>query len=387
MTDASSSRNVYAAIAACFLIGNLGLYTIPLFVEPLLSAYRVTESGIGVAVGAGALGMVISTVIMSWRGGNSTKKSSAIFAILLILSGQALVAYQYSFPLLLVGRLISGMGEGVALAFAYRSGASLEKPERAYGIAQLVVGIVTVAALTGFPIVIETWGLVGGISAHCAIIIMAGLIVLLLPHNRAEVVELTKQITVDFDHKLLGFGLLVAFALFASSDVSTWVFVEKIGLRVGLSAQQLGNYLGIAVAFGLLGPLFAIFVHTKFGRHMPLALGTVVLLSAIAGLHIAETPLLFFVALLPLNFGFMFMTPYLLGCLAAADKGGGWVTLSASTNALTAIFAPPAAGMIVEICGVNAMSMWAFIFVFTGFLINVTALRSRALQSVTPVTN
>jgi predicted MFS family arabinose efflux permease len=382
-----SSISVYAVISSCFLIGNLGLYTIPLFVEPLLSAYRINESGIGMAVGASALGMVISTLLISGYGKNFGHKSTVMTSLLLILAGQALVAASISFPLLLLGRLAAGMGEGAVLAFAYRAGASLDKPERAYGVAQLVVGILTVASLAVFPDILGIWGLAGGILAYCLIISLAGVVVISMRHGGASPAQHGIHMPSRYSNKLLGIGLLVAFALFASSDVSTWVFVEKIGLRAGLSAQQMGYYLGIAVAFGLFGPLFAIFAHTKFGRYIPIVLGSVILLLAISGLYFAASPDIFFFALLPLNFGFMFMTPYLLGALAAVDTDGAWVSLSASTNALTAIIAPPVAGLTIENYGLDALSLLALSLVFLGALINLMALRSPALRSNEPVFN
>ena len=368
----------YLGISGAYVIGHLGAYTIPVFVGPMMTALEISELEIGVIAGAEAAGIAVATLFLAGRTAVLDLRRLALWGVAVAVLGQLLIIASDSYPVVVAARFITGLGAGATIAAANTAGAASANSERAFGVAQLLTGLVTMVVLTVAPIAIEVQNYKAGIACLVAVYLCFALMMCYLPSQispRPDALAKPK-----YPHPRLAVALLLAFAIFLTADIATWLFTEQIGLSVGLTAREVGFYLSATVGVGLLGPILAIAIHTRFGRALPISVGMLALCLSIVGLVAARSPEAYVIALLPMNMGFAFITPYFLGTLSAVDETGAWTTLSSAVVAGTGVLGPIASGAVAAQFGYEGVAILAVPSVLLAWALALISLRAQVFR-------
>ncbi|MBW8761072.1 MAG: MFS transporter [Microbacterium sp.] len=270
--------------------------------------------------------------------------------------------------LLIPGLLVGGLGAGGAIAAAGAAMAAFRNPERVAGLSGLVKGGLITIVIAVIPLI----GLVP-IAVFGAIALFS-LIALLFsawlpaapvidPQAGAAVAEAmpievpstgavrlsparSRAVTVA------GFGLLVAFALWAVSEDSLWAMGGVMGAdQAGLTPEGLGVALSGATAGGLMAALLLMIVGDRLGRAVPLVVLMLVggVLKIIEGFITDATAftIVFIAWQVVYALGFM----YFIATSAALDAGGRWSAPLLSVYLVGSALTPVVGAALISVLG------------------------------------
>jgi predicted MFS family arabinose efflux permease len=367
----------YISIAVAFTIGILSVYTLPLLVTEVIAKYSISPAKAGVFAAAAALGRGMSAAIMSSRSRSLDLQRTALIGGGIIAVSNLGMVLTSSFEMVLFLRLVTGVGEGMALTAACIAAAAHVNPERAFGAAQITAGVAAIIVFLAVP----PLKMFAGPDAN--FILLATIALLAVPGLAC--LERPRVVDEDKDHKYpnrnVAALVLVAFALFSLADIASWLFADEIGLRAGMDHGKVEAVLSATIGLALAGPALAMILDVRFGRSIPIIAGMTMLAIAVVLFTRASSEVGYIAAIIPLNFGFAFLTPYFMGTLAELDEGGSWTSLSNSVLAVVGIGGPLVAGLIADGGGYANLAWLTGPAIALGLFLLLIALRAPPLSN------
>lgn len=332
----------FPTAAATFAIGIAG------YLGVNLSPYMITasQSALGIDVLA-ASWLVTATLLLTAVAGlaiaplcaGAHRRTVARAGLALALLGFGTAALMPA--LILPGLLAGGIGAGGAVAASGAALAAFRNPDRVAGFNGLANrGVITIV-LAVLPLIglapVDVFGALALFSLIGLLVTMwlpaapvidpqAGAAVaeampLEVPPTGAVRISPARSRAVT----LAGFGLLVVFALWATSEDSLWAMAGVMGAdQTGLTPEGLGLALSGATAGGLIGSVLLMIVGNRLGRALPL----VILLVLGGVLKIVEgfttDPTAFIVVFIAWNTVYAIAFMYFVSTSAALDADGRW---------------------------------------------------------------
>jgi MFS family permease len=156
--------------------------------------------------------------------------------------------------------------------------------------------------------------------------------------------------------------MLAAFFAFSLRDTLAWAFLERIGLQVGYSSEEVGNLLSIQAMFGIVGPLAASIVGSRFGLKAPLTIG--ILLSGLVTFAISRSSGSQWMYTLATTFQpctYFFTLAYLTALAAELDPQGRVVAGSGSALMAGVAIGPAVGGALIVLSNGYTSVGWAII--------------------------
>ena len=357
---AYSHLRLTAGVAAGYVAGYAGPYSFVVLVGPLMERFNLTEAGIGALFGLEMLALAIASVWFAGKGTILNIRRFSLFGLLAIIAGYLIALASMQLWQFALARFVIGLGEGLVLGAANSAGATASNSERVFGVAQLAISLATMLLVSAIPQLTLHWDYRAGMGLVLAVLLLTGLFLGLLPGRAVSEQPDNRASSINsLPHLPLGILILLAFLLFSLADLSVWLFSERIGDRVGLSPTTIGLLLGVGTGIGLVGPVFAIFVHVRYGRILPFSIGLLLLAGSIFGITHAYNVQTYIVSLLPLNCAVLFLYPYFLGALAEIDSTGAWTTLSAPVVSFGLAVGPIIAGVLAAEKGYETVGWFA----------------------------
>ncbi|MCC5640727.1 MFS transporter [Nostoc sp. CHAB 5844] len=369
----------YIGISAGFTTGILSVYTLPLLVTEAMDKYDIGPSEAGLFAASAAVGRGLAAAIISSRSRSlDLRRVALIGAVIIVIANLGLVPAS-SFAVVLALRLVAGIGEAMTLTAACIAAAAYANPERAFGAAQITAGAAAIIVLLAVPPLKLLFGL------DASFLFLAAMALIAVP----ALMHLRRPVSISDDQRQrypnpgAAAVILAAFALFSLADISTWLFADEIGRGAGMAAVQVEAVLSGTIGLALAGPALAMVLHVRLGRTLPMVIGLSVLAIAVVMFTRASSELIYVLAIIPLNFGFAFLTPYFLGALADLDEGGSWTSLSNSVLAIVGICGPLLAGHIAAHADYAGLAWLTGPAIVLALLLFVGSLKSPALRDHT----
>lgn len=343
MSDIVKILNAPKSVFSSIILGLAGIFMfliLPLFVGAISKELALSEQQIGYLASADLFGFFLGSVSSLWWARKVNWKTTGIIALLvIILANELSIIYATNISLFLGLRVLSGIGQGVAVSLYSAHVGDTLKPERYYAnflIGQTIVGVLGLFLL---PQLIETIGGKGILYTQMGLCVVAFLAVILwLPKhgiNRHTDYQ-TKQ---KWDWKAPVIGLL-GLLLFFIAQGGTWAYMQRIGGSFELTPQFIGLSLSLAMIGAFLGSSTASVVATRYGRRLPLL---------IVGIGQPLCLLLIFSNLGNWSFlagimAFLFLwnlaVPYIMGVLVSVDASGKSILAANPMFALGVSIAP-----------------------------------------------
>ena len=350
-----------ASVVAAQAIGGASSNAAPIFVGALIDGAGFDEVSVGLIESAELCFLAAATVALSnWVATRSRWRLAAVGACVAI-AGHAASSFTSEFGALLVSRAIAGIGEGAVFAAGNAAVASAREPDRLYGAAAVIGGLGSVGLLVLLPYATVPFGPAGGYWSLAALTLGLLPLLLFLPDAPAQVQTQTSSAP---NRKLGMIGLLGVFT-YAVGQGAVWAFTERIGVQAGLEGHEVGENLGVAMLFGMLGAASASALGTRVGRSIPLGAGVLVQASAVAMLVTAPDPAQYQLALMGWAFSFFFCLPFLMGVMASLDPAGRWAAAAAGLEIGANGLGPVVGGAVLGFSGYGALGGLA---VLTGFV-------------------
>ena len=244
------------------------------------------------------------------------------------------------------GRATAGLGIGCLYAATNAAGARSSDPDRLFSRA--VSGtILLFAVLSPVISMASRWG--GYVAVYLGVAAIVGVFA---PAMRGLGAERAAPDTVRSGEGEVPRRVVIFFAaamgLYNVGTGAVWTFTERVGVRVGLSVEQIGVAIGLSGLVGLLGSMLAPYACQKLGRTGAAALGySVCGVSAILLTH-ELGQWMYLIGLAVYWTGWMYIYPVQLAAAGELDPSGRLAARLGGVLMLTYALGPIAGGAVVE---------------------------------------
>jgi MFS family permease len=355
-------RFVLATFAASGT-GYLGSAAAPFIVQALIEAglsHRQAGDLGTIELTTLALGSILSTPIVAHVSHRKLAVGGACLAALGLLISMLSEAYLA----MIVGRVIIGSGSALAIAGANATIAAREDAERIFAIIWTMGGGVTASISLGLPKLVAGGNYPMGFGVLLVFCLAALPFMFWIPHRPprfaneldagADPMSPAGRVTFADSAPASRFGafgpaamlVLTAIFLYSVAEQMLWQFSYELAVDAGIPGEKVGPIIGFTVAMGLVGGAFAAWLGVRWGRILPVTIGT---LASVAGRWIfieASTTEMLWVGGLLWGLGFYFVSPYQVGLAAAIDRRGRVAVASAGASNLGYGLGPSISGRI-----------------------------------------
>jgi MFS family permease len=348
-------RFILATFAATG-VGYLGSNVGPVIVQALIdSGMRHQQAGdLGTIE---LLTLAICTMLVAPLVPRVSHRKLAVTGALIAALGAAISALSESYAAMVVGRIVIGVGSGLAIAGANAAVSAREDAERIFAIIWTLGGGITVAVAVYLPLVVEGGAYGLGYAVLLLLCIAALPLVFWLPAKPQSIGTDTSALgavasdeapdavgevsgasdeapgTVGEARDRLSKGragpfgplaqlILLGIFIYSIAEQALWQFSYDIAVDHGIAYDTVRYVLGVATFAGLTGGALAAWLGLRWRRVVPLVLGCLVSLAG-RWLYLEATSTeTLVVATLLWGVGFYFVGPYQIGLAAALDRRG-----------------------------------------------------------------
>ncbi|MCY3749772.1 MAG: hypothetical protein OXG54_00055 [Gammaproteobacteria bacterium] len=315
------SNRFLTAVIVTGLLGIASFLVLPSLVLGFVTDLGFSELQVGristfqlIGLGLGSVASVLLLKYLDWR-------NLSRFGLALLLVSDFACTLTGEFTPLLVLRFISGFAGGVCVSFAAYGLGLTANTDRNFGWFMTVqVGFAIIASFS-FPSVLDLAGLDGIFYVLCLLELASiALVSGFMPAVRRE--SASREQGNDRVRWTLCALVMVGLLFFFTAIGVFWTYIAPIGLDAGLSKQQTGNAVSVALFGALLGAYAAAALNIRIGRLLPLTLSLALQLVALLLLYQGLDYLMFCLAAALFGFGWYMYVPYQFALLAGFDRDG-----------------------------------------------------------------
>lgn len=315
------SGRFLTAVIVTGLLGIASFLVLPSLVLGFVTDLGFSELQVGristfqlIGLGLGSVASVLLLKYLDWR-------NLSRFGLALLLVSDFACTLTGEFTPLLVLRFISGFAGGVCVSFAAYGLGLTANTDRNFGWFMTVqVGFAIIASFS-FPSVLDLAGLDGIFYVLCLLELASiALVSGFMPAVRRE--SASREQGNDRVRWTLCALVMVGLLFFFTAIGVFWTYIAPIGLDAGLSKQQTGNAVSVALFGALLGAYAAAALNIRIGRVLPLTLSLALQLVALLLLYQDLDYLMFCFAAALFGFGWYMYVPYQFALLAGFDRDG-----------------------------------------------------------------
>lgn len=333
-----------AATAAAHIGNNFTTY----LVGGLIETFGFSKVAMGAWNMAETLSYAAAMFLVAPRARSMDARLLALIATLIVIAAQAGSALTGSYPLLLLGRIGTGLGFGLMNSAVNLAAGRTDQPARwiSLGISfqTLLYALVAVA----LPKLGESHGVGGMFLALAGLGLILGALAMFLPGG---VNQIEDRATQTARQPIGGAGrlILIAMALFSFGSLAIWPFIEQTAKAIDIPSTQFGVYQSVAVLASALGNAALAVVIARLSRAWPLAAALAACGACCALLTTVESEIAFAAAFIAFMVTWFLTYPLLLGLTYAHDETGRLAVMTTGTWLLATSFGSLAAGTIAQL--------------------------------------
>lgn len=257
------------------------------------------------------------------------------------------------------GLIVGGVGIGAAISTSGAAIAALRNPNRVSATSGLVNRVAITIVLAIIPAIGITQGSVFGTLALISLVGLA--LATWLPNapEHAEPVDVTTSLQIAEPRRITiaGFGVLLVFPLWGTSEDMIWTMAPVLGDAVGIGEQSFGFALSLAAGGGILGMLAVTVFGARIGRALPLAIALTVGGALKVWIGYAADPVLLASLIIAVNTIYAFAFALFLATAAGLDARGRWSGPLLGAYLVGSSFAPLLGGALIEQIGITGFTL------------------------------
>ncbi len=256
---------------------------------------------------------------------------------------------------------VFGFAAGLMHSLGMRMVGEVFNKERAFGVRLLTELIIVAALLFFLPLLIASRAIEGGMSLLAAAVVAMGLSAFFIPRGPAPAVAGAAGPTAGAASGVGSAGWLALgiFVLFACGQVALWVFIERIGRSINVSASEMGLVFAVLKVVGGLSAALVALLGDRLGNRWPHVLG---FLAIVLGVTLLAAPTSFMVYALGAwiwEGAFTICCVYQTAAIAKLDRSNKLVVLVPAAFAVSAFVGPELAGRLAESGGFTPLFLLA----------------------------
>ncbi|UTW08954.1 MFS transporter [Pseudomonas benzenivorans] len=370
---------VFSAAGSAYGVGLLGLWALPFLISAIINDLDLNEAQAGLLMSAEFGFTMLASLLVAPFMGRAPRRTLALGGTLLAIAANLVSAHMNDLYALGAVRCVAGIGAGLALACGNACVASAKQPDRIAGHMNILSVLLMIVVMLGYAKVMALYGLAGLYYA------MAGTMAVMLlaipaMEQRATLVEAAVVAKSGPGNVLLSLPaicMMLAMFVFQARDTMGWAFVERIGIMVGYSGEEVGVLLSFQSFVGLVGPLLAAMIGKRFGLSTPVILA-ILLTGATSLCYVLGeySKTMYTVGVMTICITYFYALSYLTGLAAAMDREGRIVAASSSFLSLGLAVGPAISGGLISLGGFSLAAWGIAVTVVLTLLLVIVPLAS-----------
>lgn len=366
---------VAAAVIALTMIGASGFLIMPVILAASVQEFNLSGQEVGFLAALSMTGAAVIAVsalfwvrAVNWR-------NAALTGLLVQGCGYALATQAQDFTGAGTAFLLVSLGGGAVYSLAITAISDHRQPERLFGfsitlqVAFQVVGMLLLSRYSTPGRFDELMWCLAGLAG-------AGLLFgFYMPGSGKETPAFSFS---GLFRQRKAMSALCGCLFFFFNVGCIWAYLERIGSAADFSAQVLGNGLAFGVSIGMVGALTASWQGARMGRVIPLVIGTIGTVIAVAALVPEASLAIFVLALALYNFAWNYSLAYQYAVVAAADDSGRCIAAAPAFHAAGGAIGPAVAAMLITPGSFLAVNVLAAAGVVLSLLLLLPAARLTA---------
>lgn len=347
-----SQEGIIVAIFLAFL-ATAGLFYVNLggaFLSAFVDGLGISRESAGYITSANKYGAAFGALLATFTVRYIPWRQSAYLTLITLISVDILSFSLNDPDILIIVRFIHGTIGGFLVGLGFSIIAKTASPDRVFG---MLVAIQYTFGSVGIFTVPKLVGTFGPGAAFGALITFSTITLIMVPFipdyaERDDKRDSSKQSvgprTILLAPAALG---LLALFFFQSSNMGIADYAIELGKDNGYSIAYLSNILTVANIIAVSGALLVYMIGTKFGRALPIILGSTVAALFTFLFHWSELPEAYFLANAVTGITWAFTVPYLLGLCATFDDRGQVVIFAGFVSKMGLASGPLVAALVV----------------------------------------
>jgi MFS transporter, DHA1 family, inner membrane transport protein len=339
-------------------ISSMSAWLQPYIVAGVMESFQTGASRAGLIASGELVATALSSIAFTRFARDVSSRQIALLAGFIAIFGAAISAASTSYGLLMLARILTGIGEGGALMVSAVVLAQRSRPDRAYAQAFFINIVFGVALSFLMQVLSES---LKGRSIVFPLLLLTLLVLcpllFLLPRTVAAA-RSNVSATASGDRSIVVRISLVAVAVIcvAISTNCVWSFYFVLGRHAGMDVNVISHSIKLAVLTGSSGSVAAMLLGTRFGRFVPVAIALPVQITAVSVMLASSSTLPFNVAADFYLIAGYFVMPYYLGFAAAEDPTGRGAAVVWSAYMLAAAASPYLGGAAIDEFGLQSIA-------------------------------
>ena len=279
------------AVGVAFLNGNLGGYVVPFQIGAWMDGlqYSAARSGMLGTLEIAAMSLTaiaVAPIMPRW-----SRTKAALTGAVVAIAAQLMTAGADQYILLSCARLVVGIGCGLIFAAVVAAIATSQEPDRLMGFGQAVMNLSFMVVFVLIPYTL-LWQAQRGLFVGLAALMLVSMPLYRLlpdgtnlggkPDSPAPPRNISARVLIHFIAIIilnLGLGAL-------------WGFLERVGVQIGLSAENIGTGLSASTLAMIAGSLFAGWLGIRVGRAVPMLVASLLCGVSARMMMISSPPIL-----------------------------------------------------------------------------------------------
>ena len=337
---------IYSVIGTIAL---MSLLILPAMIGMLVDETTLTESQAGLSASIYFMGGAVVAILMALRMHRLDLRRVATIALVLAALGDfasGFIANQTAS--FMVVRFIAGVGTWAAYTATLGAFARLPDVDRGYAMFVTLQFSISGLGLYLLPVYSSVLG-VSGIFMVLATLDLTGAWLSSCLPGRAIDGDSEPRGQNEIHVLLAGATILgtLGFAIFEAANTAQFTYVERLGVALEFTDQQVGTALLIASLVGIPGAFSIMFLGDRLGRVAPLSFGIMVGVGGLFVLMESNQFNLYLLGLSMISFSWAFCLPYIQGLLASLDRNGSAVAAGSATATIGGAIGPGVAALVV----------------------------------------
>ena len=330
-----------AATAAAHIGNNFTTYLL----GGLMDRFGFSPFAMGAWNMAETLSYAAAMFLVAPRARGLDARALAMLASVVVIAAQAGSALTGAYPLLVLGRIGTGLGFGLMNSALNLAAGRTGSPARWISVGIAVQTLLYSAIAIGLPMIGRDHGVNGMFFGLAGLSVVFGLCALLLPSGKgAAAASAAKAGPIGPE----GLRVLLAMALFAFGSLAIWPFIERTAHAIGIPATQFGLYQSLAVFMSALGNAGLATVIQRLPRAWPLAAALGACSLACALLTTVGSEAAFATAFVAFMVSWFLTYPLLLRLAYAQVEGERLAVMTTGTWLLSQSLGSLAAGAMAQ---------------------------------------
>jgi len=370
-------------VSVLYPLGPAAIILSPMIVGGVVDGYGFSEQQAGVLASLEGMGLVLASIAATLWIRRFSWVKVLFFGLLTTAALNLVSASLNEFTPLVTTRFLAGFMGGSVFAVAVVALGDNRQPDRAFGIAQVIQGIMMFLAFAAAPALIQALGVSGVFYMLAAACVLMLLTLFRFPDSGVDHSKSIQKATkADSNLLLIWLGLIASFVFFINI-FGFWAFIERMGQAAQLSPNTIGLALGVSQIAAIGGAMAAALMSDRYGRIRPLlavVVGQCWVLWVLVGQFGSVS---FFIGAGLFQALFMLGVSYQMGAIAKIDIKGRYLVLMTAAQGLGAAFGPSLAAALIrpgeDYMGINVLAAGCCLLSTLAFLLIIQ--RSRLMVS------